>query len=184
MKTTLSVIALSMLSGCTFAFSPMPDIPSGYFDGCETQDCIIDRLDAAPPELKRCNKMAWMEGYRVPKLRELQKMGKLTIKEVSPVILVPIVLVGLPPPGMTTFRWGLEYGDLMDAEVYYLQGQQWILIHELEHVAGICAESGGDFGLLYQDYTPNQQRIMDAENVNHWYETSYYKNEDKTWHDR
>ena len=186
----LSIIFLILLSGCTLPFPPMPNLDSSRFAVChdmdtekERQDCTMGVIDSTPASEKVCERFKPMEGYRMPTLRELQKMGRLHFHELSPALLAPEIAVGVFLPGLTYFEFG-NYGDIYSADVYYIKGWSYILEHELEHVAGTCVESGGDFGILTPGYTDAQKEIMYRENVKHWYETSRYKTEYPTWHDR
>ncbi len=191
-KNLIAITALFTLTSCSGAtmFSmprSIPDSAGGWPSSskCKTVDCIIDEYDqiiTGNPESKG-NKFEFMTGYKDAPMRIMKDWGTLTIEEMNP--WWGAIMVGTLTflPGYSKPYPG-KYGDIRKCEVWYYPGIGWKwLVHELMHCQGY-EESIPCLANLQGGYSKYQKEIMEAEDVVDWYDTSRYKNEDATWHDR
>lgn len=187
MKNLLVTFALVGLftSGCTAVTPPRTNGEIVWQSDCETVDCLIDKYDEHITNNPESKGPRWdfMEGYKDTPLRVMYDNGVLTVEELNPLWAVPGVL------GYAIIHEG-ESGDIASCEAHYLPGPMWkfLLVHELMHCQGYMERGFDPFGVLingFQNgYTDDQKKVMKEEGVSHWYETAFYKNENKTWHDR
>lgn len=169
----LAILAAVALSSCT-VLDPMHTQLSAEFDLESMTEMEVLHLVNNEPGY--CNRFDFMEGYVQPDLVELYKAGRLTMHQMNP-LWVASGLFGWadPRPGM--------YGDIHSCEAHYTN--KAALAHELQHCMG-CTDRPDLFDpMMYayrQTYTPEQMEIMMQEKVTRWIDTSYYKNEDATYH--
>jgi hypothetical protein len=184
------LVLLVLCSGCTAFTPPINNGSEVWNSDCETIDCLLEKYDEIITNIPTSTgrRWDWMEGYKDTPLVKLKEMGLLTIEEINPWWLVPQIATGTFLLGYASVKSGTN-GDIRTCEVHYLPipGWKYILTHELMHCQGYM-EGGYGLGALIvnlQDgYTTNQKTIMKKENVDKWLDTSVYKNEDDTWHDR
>jgi hypothetical protein len=189
MRTLSTVLVLATMTGCT-AFSPPRDIESmDPFSHCETVDCIVDVYDEVITGTVSESgwRWKWMEGYKDTPLRYMMDKGSLTVESYSGWWLPAQLSFGIYLGGYATFQTG-AYGDIATCSAHYMDtvGWRYLLVHELMHCQGYMESGWYDpsaWIVNSQDhYTKGQVEEMEKDNVEHWYETEYYKNEDATWH--
>lgn len=178
MKYILLLLAL-VLSGCAGMHTNIGDIECAANDlGCIDKQLDESRFDGTETD----DLYDYMEGYEPASLQELKELGRLEVKEIHPGY--PIAgIIGLPSAFAYTKLTAAPHGDIQSAAIYYpswMPGANRLYAHEARHVQGF---KGFGFHGINPGYTDTQEEIMEAENVDSWIDTEFYKNDkDNKYH--
>jgi hypothetical protein len=187
MKVVAYVTGLALMtSGCTIFNNPNSIDGIGVMS-CETEECVIEKIDSINHELGNGERFKFMEGYPVQSLAKMKEEGRLKITEWNGFVWTGLTVAAMGwviLPGMAYFNPG-AYGDMHDCHAYYagIPGWQYYLEHELWHCLGYKETGFLPWQGLIDQYTPAQLAIMEDEGVSRWIDTRFYREQIPRYYD-